>query len=154
MPYNVPPLDDGRGTKPDDKGLLAAGPFFSRDEIVADFELVKSGEMSEDELLAKYPKGMVGFIEPPPPGKLSLVVDESILGMSADPIPSDIKRPVATGNFASFTSIDNTLVGLLEAGFQGLHSAVLFSTALTVDQKAELAKTLVAMYEVNKSSHG
>ena len=24
---NVPPLDDGRGTKPDDKRLLAAGPF-------------------------------------------------------------------------------------------------------------------------------
>lgn len=24
---NVPPLDDGRGTKPDDKGLLAAGPL-------------------------------------------------------------------------------------------------------------------------------
>jgi hypothetical protein len=81
---NVPPLDDGRGTKPDDKRLLAAGPLFSRDEIMADFELVKSGEMSKDELLAKYPKDMVGFIEPPPPGKLSLVVDESILRRATD----------------------------------------------------------------------
>jgi len=81
---DVPPLDDGRGTKPDDKRLLAAGPLFSRDEIMADFELVKSGEMSKDELLAKYPKDMVGFIEPPPPGKLSLVVDESILRRATD----------------------------------------------------------------------
>lgn len=84
LPHNVPPLDDGRGTKPDDKRLLAAGPLFSRDEIMADFELVKSGEMSKDELLAKYPKDMVGFIEPPPPGKLSLVVDESILRRATD----------------------------------------------------------------------
>jgi len=51
---------------------------------MADFELVKSGEMSKDELLAKYPKDMVGFIEPPPPGKLSLVVDESILRRATD----------------------------------------------------------------------
>jgi hypothetical protein len=121
---------------------------------MADFELVKSGKMSQDELISKYPENMVGFLDPPPPGKLSLVVDESILGMSADPLPSDIRRPVATGNFASFTSIDNTLVGLLESGLQYLHSAILFSVALTVEQKAELAKTLVVMYEVNKSSHG
>lgn len=76
---NVPPLDDGRGTKPDDKGLLGAGPSFTRDEIMADFELVKNGSMTRDELIAKYPKDMVGFIDPPPPGKLTIVVDRSII---------------------------------------------------------------------------
>lgn len=74
-----PPLDDGRGTKPIDKGLLAAGPSsFSLDEIKACFELVKSGELSQDEFLSKYPKNSVGIIGSNQ--QHSLVIDRSLFG--------------------------------------------------------------------------
>lgn len=47
MAINVPPLDDGRGNEPDDKGLLAAGPSsfssFGREFVRGYFPYDQSG---------------------------------------------------------------------------------------------------------------
>jgi len=77
--YNVPPLDDGRPKESDDKRLLEAGPSsFSLDDIKDCFELVKSGELSQDEFLSKYPKNSVGIIGSNQ--QRSLVIDISLFG--------------------------------------------------------------------------